>query len=415
MFNKETIERRRRLWREYWKYKRRNLVKMILLLASTLTNIGNSLLREGKLNEALEKFERVLAIQLKKLGRHLDTADTYESIGHVYSEQQNDQRCEKMLRKALDIKLEILPQEDISDLSDLYQRLAMSLQLQGKSSEAIKTHKLALPSLLQKHGEEHPAVIESYSGIAILLANQMRFDDALQMLDKSIEICSRLQETGNFETDLLARSLANKGHCLKIQGRLDSATKHFTKALTVRKEALGEMHPLTAEFYENLGDVHVRQEMLEVGIHVLTKSLEIPQEYREGTERSGYRNEETGRFRKGNTALPRREGTERRGTENEGDAETTIQLFQESLDVYKEANEETNGVHPHMAVVYENISSVKVDNGLLEDGIAASAEALKIRRRIDGNDHVDTKRRMEVHRSHTYMLYLSTACCFYRE
>ena len=52
-----------------------------------------------------------------------------------------------------------------------------------------------------------------------------------------------------------------------------------------------------------------------------------------------------------------------------------------------------------MTVVFENISAVKVELGLLEDGTAASAEALKFRQQIFGDDHIDTKRRMEVHRS----------------
>ena len=43
----------------------------------------------------------------------------------------------------------------------------------------------------------------------------------------------------------------------------------------------------------------------------------------------------------------------------------------------------------------------RLRKGMLEDGIAASAEALKMRRRIPvlGDDHIDTKRRMEVRRS----------------
>jgi hypothetical protein len=49
--------------------------------------------------------------------------------------------------------------------------------------------------------------------------------------------------------------------------------------------------------------------------------------------------------------------------------------------------------------VLETLSAVKVKQGLLEDGIAASAEALKIRWRSFGDDHTDTKRRMEAHRS----------------
>ena len=90
-----------------------------------------------------------------------------------------------MFRKVLDIKLEILPEEEVSDLTDLHQVLLLSLRMQGKFSEATKIQKVVVANLLQVHGEDHPGVAMSYVGIARLLSDQKRFDDALHMLEKS--------------------------------------------------------------------------------------------------------------------------------------------------------------------------------------------------------------------------------------
>ncbi|CAJ1968183.1 unnamed protein product [Cylindrotheca closterium] len=79
----------------------------------------------------------------------------------------------------------------------------------------------------------------------------------------------------------------------------------------------------------------------------------------------------------------------------EGDSEKAIQLFQEALDNYKDLS----SISPNAAAVYENLSALKVDQGLLEDAIAASAGDLKIRRRRFGDQHADTKLRMTTHRS----------------
>ena len=76
--------------------------------------------------------------------------------------------------------------------------------------------------------------------------------------------------------------------------------------------------------------------------------------------------------------------------------EMAIRLFQEALYVYDELYTALSKV---AALVYENISAVKVEQGFLQDAIAASAEALKIRRRQQGDDHTDTKERMVAHRS----------------
>ena len=51
-------------------------------------------------------------------------------------------------------------------------------------------------------------------------------------------------------------------------------------------------------------------------------------------------------------------------------------------------------VNVDTAAVLENVSAVKVEQGLLESGIAASAAALKNCRRLLEDDHIDTKRRM---------------------
>ncbi|CAJ1968545.1 unnamed protein product [Cylindrotheca closterium] len=84
-----------------------------------------------------------------------------------------------------------------------------------------------------------------------------------------------------------------------------------------------------------------------------------------------------------------------------GDLEKAAQLFQLALDLYHEdLYHETSVIHQTAtAAYYENLSAFKADLGLLEDAIAASAEALKIRRRTFGDKDADTKRRMEVHRS----------------
>ncbi|CAJ1941065.1 unnamed protein product [Cylindrotheca closterium] len=54
-------------------------------------------------------------------------------------------------------------------------------------------------------------------------------------------------------------------------------------------------------------------------------------------------------------------------------------------------------VQSDLAELYKHLSAVKVEMSLLDDGISASAKALKIRRRTLLDDHADTKRRMEQH------------------
>ncbi|CAJ1945391.1 unnamed protein product, partial [Cylindrotheca closterium] len=172
-------------------------------VALTLNCIGDVLLREGRRDQALEQHKRALDIQLKKVGeKHLNTANTYKYIGIALLKQNDDEKAEETLRKALDI-MDDLPAKS-SDLMDVSQHLSGALQFQGKFSEAIKIQKAVLSKLLQSHGEDYPEVAVAYAGIAGMLADQNRFDDALQMLDKSIQVCYRLKGQGPCIKGILA-------------------------------------------------------------------------------------------------------------------------------------------------------------------------------------------------------------------
>ena len=78
-----------------------------------------------------------------------------------------------------------------------------------------------------------------------------------------------------------------------------------------------------------------------------------------------------------------------------GDLNKAEFFFQMTVDVSKDVC----GEHPDTAAALEDLSVVQVDQNKLQQAIANSAEALKIRRRIQGDDHADTTKRMEAHRS----------------
>ncbi|CAJ1947705.1 unnamed protein product [Cylindrotheca closterium] len=108
-----------------------------------------------------------------------------------------------------------------------------------------------------------------------MLADQNRFDDALQMLDKSIQVCYRLKGQGPCIKGILAQSLDTKAGLLQLQGKFEDATEILYKVVGIQKESLGEMHPATAEAYETLANAYVLQEMLQDGIAASAEALKI--------------------------------------------------------------------------------------------------------------------------------------------
>ncbi|CAJ1947739.1 unnamed protein product [Cylindrotheca closterium] len=265
-----------------------------LTLAFALNNLGIQQRKDGiqkrrisYFGDSLKKHERALEIQLKLLGEaHVDTARTYANIGRNFLEKgttfdrdkgKNFEKAEGSYRKALDImnKLQIIRPQESFDLTKWNQHLVVSLKGQGKYSGAIKTQKLVLSTLLQKHGEDHHTIVLAYHCIAGLLKAQNRFDDALQMLDKAIAICSRLEQLGDFDRTILGLLLRNIAEVMEAKGDVECALELFTKLLMLQLDTLGEMHPATADTYEKITKAYMQKGMVEDGIKNLTKVVEI--------------------------------------------------------------------------------------------------------------------------------------------
>ncbi|CAJ1947819.1 unnamed protein product [Cylindrotheca closterium] len=336
-----------------------------LSVAKTLSYIGDMLSSEEIYSEAFEKFEKALEIQLEKLGeKHPDTVFTYENIGRAFLGRVN----------------------------------TITANAKHKFAEATKVQRHVLTTLLHVHGEDHPGVVKSYNLIALLLQNQKRSDDALQMLDKSIEICSRLQGLCEIsKMDLLGRAFLTKASCFQALGNLEGATEMFTNLLQVQKEALGEMHPATALGHTCLANAYGQRGMLQDGIKANMKANAIYRtSFGDGhpcTEKLVTTIQSLKRDEKAKTLVE--QGVAMKA---QGHSEKAEQFFHQALDICVEAFSDPQHV-PHIAASYENLSHIKVEQGLLEDGIAASVKALKIRRRTLGDDHIDTRKRMDVHRS----------------
>ncbi|CAJ1938665.1 unnamed protein product, partial [Cylindrotheca closterium] len=301
-----------------------------LSIACALHEIGSILIIEEEADEALEKFNRALAIQVERLGRHSETAQTYMLIGCIL-EDRDGQKAEEMFQKALEIILELLP-NDHHEVSQLYFFLVRSMLKQ-----------------------DHPGVVNVYSGITNLLRSQHRLDDALQMIDRAIEVCNRL---GNSDMDLLGKTLYIKADILREKGNLVAETEALNKRLKVHIKTVGEMHITTAWVYDQIGRAYVKQEMVEDAINAYSKAMNIRKEL--GSDHSKIKKLEVdlewlkyGRQFKAfelerdtKIAILNEEGLARKV---EGDSEKAVQLFQEALDMYKETS---STVTPTLANLY---------------------------------------------------------------
>ena len=79
-----------------------------------------------------------------------------------------------------------------------------------------------------------------------------------------------------------------------------------------------------------------------------------------------------------------------------GNYEKAMELYQKLLEISLQGGDE---LLPSTATAYHNISTVHLHQGRLEDAVAISANGLKIRRRLLGDDHPNTQRHMLEHKT----------------
>ncbi|CAJ1946385.1 unnamed protein product [Cylindrotheca closterium] len=242
--------------------------------------------------------------------------------------------------------------------------------------------------------DNKPDSAEKLLNKGLLYFDQGNYQKAKGLLERALQI--QTKELGEDDPAAVALTLNHIGTVLREEGSFNEAMKKYFRALAIRVKKVGEKHIGTADNFEGIGTVFLRLGKNKKAEEMFRKALDTKLEILPKTHSE--------------VATLQALRLEGLALKKQGDSEKAIQLFSKALDIYEKIYTNT---HPNPAAVYmsssalcvdiaaakETISAVKVEEGLLEDGIAASAEALKIRRRMLGDDHIDTKARLEAHRS----------------
>ena len=163
--------------------------------AEACNSEGSALQEQGKLEEAIEAYNKALAIKP-------DFAEAYYNIGSALQEQGKLDLAVEAYRKFLFIK---------PDYVDAYINMGSVLQEQGKLDEAIEAYKKAI-SL-------KPDFAEAFYNVGGALHVQGKFEEAMEAYKKAISIKPDFAEL-----------YLNMGVTLHQQGKLDEAIEAYKKA-----------------------------------------------------------------------------------------------------------------------------------------------------------------------------------------
>ncbi len=267
-------------------------------VVESLTHLGAVKAAAGQVEEAETMLQRAV-----DLGRNLDDLPTYvralESLAMLEQRLYRFEASRDLYRQALDLRQRQLG-ADVPGLAQVQRNYGVLLQEEGQwdASRQMLRHSLAArrqhygdrhPKVaesrgdlarlehllghyavaeslyrqvvqlkLEIHGANHWSVADSKNSLALTISHQGRKEEAVVLQRQAIEIVRGLSQQ-DLEVATMASNLAV---LLSELRRFEEAEALFLESLDIRRQALGERHPLVGQTYLTLGQLYRRQGQL---------------------------------------------------------------------------------------------------------------------------------------------------------
>jgi tetratricopeptide (TPR) repeat protein len=167
--------------------------------ANAHCNLGLALVKQGRIDEAVARYERALALQP-------DYAEAHYNLGILLNEQGQRDAAIGHFARTLALK---------PDYADAHNNLGIALAATGQIEEAVAHYKRALAL--------NPNDAKAHNNLGLALATQGRIDAAVAHYKWAILIDPHQAEPYN-----------NLGNIFKDQGMFEEAVAHYGKAITNR-------------------------------------------------------------------------------------------------------------------------------------------------------------------------------------
>ena len=301
--------------------------------ASTHFNIGNALKDQGRIEDAIDAYTRALSInpEYKPAANNLVTA--LKSLGNM---------GENRLKKLVEVRYEAKANSLL--------KTALDLQLNGKLERAIKGYKEAIAI--------KPDYADAFLNMGTALADQGKLEEAMEAFSKALAIKPDYASAHN-----------NMGNALKDQGKLAQAIERYKKAIAIK--------PDYADAFLNIGTALADQGRPDEAIEAYKKALSIKPNYAASYYNMGNALKDQGKMEEAIEAYKKVIIIKPDYVEaflNMGVALAEIERKDNALEAYHKAL----AINPHYTRALSNIGVIEADKGNLEAAIKAYNKALAV-------------------------------------
>jgi tetratricopeptide (TPR) repeat protein len=204
--------------------------------ATSHCHLGNALSQKGLEDEAIIQYQKALEIEP-------DSAEVHNNLGSALFQKGLEDEAIIQYQKALEIK---------PDSADIHNNLGCALFQKGRANEAI-TH-------FQKALEIKPGFAEAHYNLGYALLQKGQLNEPITHFQRALEIKPDYAEAHNA-----------LGDCLLQIGRVDEAIVHYQKAI--------ELQPRLVEAYNDLGYAFRRKGMAASAVACFQKAIELQPQF----------------------------------------------------------------------------------------------------------------------------------------
>ena len=193
----------------------------------------------GMLEQAAEIEKDVLATRLLLMGeRHPETISAMQNLALRNRRLGNLAASEVLYRDAMRLSAEVLPLNDPQRMT-IEVNFGVLLQSTRRSDEALAVLEGVYPRIVATQGETHPMAVSARRNIGAVLNDLGRFEEALPIFEEGFEATER-NNGPDAPTTIIA--LANLGAVYQSVGRLDESLATLDEVLVRARRTLPPTH-----------------------------------------------------------------------------------------------------------------------------------------------------------------------------
>jgi serine/threonine protein kinase/tetratricopeptide (TPR) repeat protein len=218
--------------------------------ATSLNDLGITLLADGKVSEAEQVSRESLDIRLRRSGNeNADVAASQNNLANVYTQMGRLTEAEALAREALATRQRLFGNPSV-EAADSLANLVVILGEKHQWAEAEAMAREVLRMRRKLLGPEHPWVASALNDLAWAAGANGKQQEAETLEREALAIRQKLLSQ---EHPDVANSLYLLGDRLRQRGNLKEAYPVLNAALSIQRKVLGEDHPATLYTLKSLG------------------------------------------------------------------------------------------------------------------------------------------------------------------